>query len=264
MQKAILKKMHSVFNDPIEYFIDLNGIKYKLNDYIGKSIKIEWQKKVICHCGKEFSKFYRASFCYKCYWNSPLASQSIFKPELCTAHLGIEERDLDFEKKLQLADHYVYLANSSGLKVGITRATQVPTRWIDQGASQAIILALVPNRRFSGDIEVALKDYVKDKTNWRKMLSSEPNPLNLKAIKKDIISIMPNEYHKYIYSDDTTTNISFPVLRYPLKIKSLKLEKTNLIEGTINGIKGQYIFLDNDRVFNIRSHEGFVVNIVFN
>lgn len=264
MQKAILKKMHSVFNDPIEYLMDINDIEYKLNDYIGKNLRIEWQKKVVCHCGKEFSKFYRASFCYKCYWNSPLASQSIFKPELCTAHLGIEERDLDFEKKLQLADHYVYLANSSGLKVGITRATQVPTRWIDQGASQAIILALVPNRRFSGDIEVALKKYVKDKTNWRKMLSSEPAQLNLKEIKKDLITKVPNEYQKYIYTDDSITNISFPVIKYPLKIKSLKLEKTNLIEGTVNGIKGQYIFLDNDRVFNVRSHEGFIVNIDFN
>ena len=264
MEKAILKKMHTKFNNPIQYSIIINGIEYKLNDYIGKNIYIEWQKKVICHCGKEFSKFYRASFCYKCYWNSPLASQSIFKPELCTAHLGIEERDLDFEKKLQLADHYVYLANSSGLKVGITRSTQLPTRWIDQGASQAIILALVPNRRFSGDIEVILKDYVKDKTNWRKMLSSEPDPLNLKEIKKDMITKIPNEYQKYIYSDDSITNISFPILKYPLKIKSLKLEKNNLIEGKINGIKGQYIFLDNDRVFNIRSHEGFIVNIDFN
>lgn len=264
MEKAILKKMHTEFNNPIEYSIMINGIEYKLNDYIGKNIYIEWQKKVICNCGKEFSKFYRASFCYKCYWNSPLASQSIFKPELCTAHLGIEERDLDFEKKLQLADHYVYLANSSGLKVGITRSTQVPTRWIDQGASQAIILALVPNRRFSGDIEVILKDYVKDKTNWRKMLSSEPDPLNLKEIKKDMIEKIPNEYQKYIYADDSITNISFPILKYPDKIKSLKLEKNNLIEGKINGIKGQYIFLDNDRVFNIRSHEGFFVKIDFN
>ena len=264
MEKAILKKMHTEFNNPIEYSIMINGIEYKLNDYIGKNIYIEWQKKVICHCGKEFSKFYRASFCYKCYWNSPLASQSIFKPELCTAHLGIEERDLAFEKKLQLADHFVYLANSSGLKVGITRSTQVPTRWIDQGASQAIILALVPNRRFSGDIEVILKDYVKDKTNWRKMLSSEPDPLNLKEIKKDMITKIPNEYQKYIYEDDSITNIYFPILKYPHKIKSLKLEKNNLIEGKINGIKGQYIFLDSDRVFNIRSHEGFFVKIDFN
>ena len=264
MQKAILKKMHSVFNNPIEYFMDINGMQFKLNDYIGKNIRLEWQKKIICYCGEEKKKVYRSGFCYNCYWTLPQASQSIFKPELCTAHLGIEERDLEFEKKLQIADHYVYLANSSGLKVGITRATQVPTRWIDQGASQAIILALVPNRRFSGDIEVVLKEYVKDKTNWRKMLSSEPDQLNLKEIKKDLITKVPNDYQKYIYNDDSITNIYFPVIKYPLKIKSLKLEKTNLIEGTINGIKGQYIFLDNDRVFNVRAHEGFIVNIDFN
>ena len=99
-------------------------------------------------CQKYFLTF-GENFCYNCYWTLPQASQSIFKPELCTAHLNIEERDLAWEKNFQLAPHYVYIANSSGIKVGITRKTQGITRWIDQGASQAIILAEVPNRRFS-------------------------------------------------------------------------------------------------------------------
>ena len=104
-----------------------------MNDLIGKKIKIEWKGKVICSCNKEMDKFYRSGFCYKCYWESPMGSQSIFKPELCTAHLNIEERDLEWEKKFQLAPHYVYLANSSGIKVGITRKSQGVVRWMDQG-----------------------------------------------------------------------------------------------------------------------------------
>ena len=133
-----------------------NRIIHKMNNYIGKRIKIEWSGVVICQCLKKADKFYRSGYCYKCFWESPLASQSIFKPELCTAHLGIEERDLEWEKKFQIAPHYVYLANSSGIKVGITRGSQREIRWMDQGASQAILLAEVPNRRFSGDIEVSL------------------------------------------------------------------------------------------------------------
>ncbi len=96
------------------------------------------------------------------------------------------------------------------------------------------------------------------------MLSSKPTALNLKEIKKYMTTKIPSQYQKYIFEDDSITNISFPILKYPIKIKSLKLEKTSSIEGIINGVKGQYIILDNNRVFNVRSHEGFVVNIVFN
>lgn len=260
MIKDIIKKMDVKLNNPVQYSLDINGVSHNMNDYIGKNIQFAWKGFVICQCGKELSKFYRSSFCYKCYWESPLASQSIFKPELCTAHLGIEERNLDWEKKFQLADHFVYLANSSGVKVGITRFTQLNTRWMDQGASQAIILALVPNRRFSGDIEVSLKRFVKDKTNWRKMLSGDPMKLDLIEIKKELIKKIPQEYQKYIYQDNTLTDISYPVNIYPSKIKSVKLDKTPIIEGILHGIKGQYLLLSEDRVFNVRSHEGYVVN----
>ena len=142
MLKDTLKKMNTKLEDVVQYTLDIHGKSIVMNDLIGKQIKIEWSGVVICGCGKKMNSFYRGSgYCYKCYWESPLASQSIFKPELCTAHLGIEERDLEWEKKFQLAPHYVYLANSSGIKVGITRGTQGVIRWMDQGASQAILLA---------------------------------------------------------------------------------------------------------------------------
>ena len=149
-------------------------------------------------CGKLFSKFYRQNFCYQCFWNAPQASQSIFKPELCTADLDVEERDLQWEKEFQIAPHYIYLANSSGLKVGITRKTQKITRWIDQGASQAIILAEVPNRRLSGLIEVAIKKHIADKTNWRKMLSTSPPFIDLIKKKEQCLSLIPKDLQKFI------------------------------------------------------------------
>ena len=258
MRRDTLKKMDTDLQDVVQYTLDIHGEIHNMNDYIGKNIKIEWSGDVICSCEKVMKKFYRSGFCYQCYWDSPMASQSIFKPELCTAHLGIEERDLEWEKEFQIAPHYVYLANSSGIKVGITRGSQGVIRWMDQGASQAILLAEVPNRRFSGDIEVSLKRFVADVTNWRKMLSGTPDFVDLVQLKEELSLHVPEELKQYILPNNTVTEIKYPVTKYPTKIKSVKLERTPIIEGELMGIKGQYLLLDEDRVFNIRSHEGFI------
>ncbi len=261
MFRDTLKKMDTELKDVVHYKLDIHAQMHNMNSYIGKQIKINWSGIVICDCGKKMNIFYRNSgFCYKCYWESPKASQSIFKPELCTAHLGIEERDLEWEKEFQITPHYVYLANSSGIKVGITRGTQGVVRWMDQGASQAILLAEVPNRRFSGDIEISLKRFVSDVTNWRKMLSGVPESVDLVKMKEELLAHVPEELRQYILADNTVTEIQYPVTKYPTKIKSVKLERTPVVEGTLLGIKGQYLLLDQDRVFNIRSHEGFIAD----
>ncbi|MBE50734.1 MAG: hypothetical protein CMP51_03485 [Flavobacteriales bacterium] len=256
-----IRKMSTSLKDVVEYTLEINDTSHVMNNYIRKHISISWKGSVICQsCQKLMKKFYRSNFCYKCFWESPLASQSIFKPELCTAHLNIKDRDLEWEKKFQIAPHFIYLANSSGLKVGITRGSQGVIRWMDQGASQAILIAEVPNRRFSGDIEVALKQYVKDTTNWRKMLSGEPDPIDLIQMKDDLIKHIPNDFKKYIIKENNITSIKYPIYKYPKKIKSIKLEKVNRIEGVLNGIKGQYLMIDEDKVFNMRSHEGYIID----
>ena len=259
MQRDALKKMDTELQDVVHYTLDIHGKIHNMNSYIGKQLKINWSGVVICCCGKKMDAFYRDSgYCYKCFWESPQASQSIFKPELCTAHLGIEERDLEWEKNFQITPHYVYLANSSGIKVGITRGSQGVIRWMDQGASQAILLAEVPNRRFSGDIEVSLKRFVSDVTNWRRMLAGTPESVDLVKIKEELSVHVPEELKQYILPDNTVTEIKYPVTKYPNKIKSVKLDRTPTLEGALLGIKGQYLLLDEDRVFNIRSHEGFI------
>jgi hypothetical protein len=259
MLRNTLKKMDVELKEVVHYTLAIHGESHNMNSYIGKKIRINWSGVVICSCGKKMNTFYRNSgYCYKCYWESPLASRSIFKPELCTAHLGIEERDIEWEKEFQITPHYVYLANSSGIKVGITRGSQGVIRWMDQGASQAILLAEVPNRRFSGDIEVALKKFVADVTNWRKMLSGTPDSIDLVKIKEELSVHVPKELKQYILLDNTVTEIRYPVTKYPHKVKSIKLDKNPVLEGTLLGIKGQYLLLNEDRVFNIRSHEGFV------
>jgi hypothetical protein len=184
------------------------------------------------------------------------------KPELSTAHLGKEDRDLAFEKEMQLKPHIVYLANSSDVKVGVTRKSQVPTRWIDQGAHEAIEVVEVPNRYLAGITEVALKDYVSDKTNWRKMLVNDIKDVDLVIEKERLAQYIPDEAKEYYLDKNTKeTHINFPVNEYPKKVKSLNLIKTPTYKGVLKGIKGQYLIFEDNTVFNVRSNEGLVVEI---
>src|SRR5690606_36375026 len=185
----------------------------------------------------------------------------VMRPELSTAHLNQEDRDLEYEKKVQLQPHIVYLANSSNVKVGVTRKKQVPTRWIDQGAHEAIEIVEVPNRYLAGITEVALKDHVADKTNWRKMLKNDVDDENLFTWRERLKAFIPEEALDFYIETNTETEIEFPVLRYPIKPKSLNIEKQQRYQGVLKGIKGQYLILEDDTVFNIRSNEGLVVNI---
>lgn len=262
-QGFIKHKMKIQYDHPVIYNFFIGESNFNVNNLINSKICLKWLGKVQCICGKEFSKFYRQNFCYQCYWNAPQASQSIFRPELCTADLGKEERDLEWEKKFQIAPHYVYLANSSGIKVGVTRKENKLIRWMDQGAEQAILLAETPNRRIAGLIELELKKHVADKTNWRKMLSSSPPKLDLLEHKAQYLRFVPSEYKQFIVLEKDVTEINYPVDRYPQKIQSINFQKNTIIEGILRGVKGQYLLFDNNRVFNVRAHERYLVEISF-
>ena len=184
------------------------------------------------------------------------------KPELSTAHLGVADRDLDYESKVQLQPHIVYLALSSEVKVGVTRKTQVPTRWIDQGAEKALTIVEVPNRYLAGITEVALKNHFADKTNWRKMLTNDIASIDLVVEKLKLQELLPNEVQDFFYLDKNDLyEMHYPVLEYPKKINSLSLDKTPNFKGVLIGIKGQYLIFNDGTVFNIRSSEGYVVSL---
>jgi len=183
------------------------------------------------------------------------------RPELSKAHLDQEDRDLDYEKKVQLQPHIVYLANSSNVKVGVTRKTQVPTRWIDQGAHEALEILEAPNRYLAGITEVALKAHVSDKTNWRKMLTNSIEDVNLITWRDTLKVHIPEEAHPYFIAENGETHLDFPVLRYPDKVKSLNLVKTQEYTGTLKGVKGQYLIFEDNTVFNVRANEGLYVRI---
>lgn len=258
--EGVLIKMQTEISSPIQYYLVFENDSLNVNQMLNKTLNISFLRYQCLNCGLE-KKIFRQGFCYDCFYEIPQAADWIIRPELSTAHLDKEDRDLEFEKKVQLQPHIVYLANSSNVKVGVTRKTQVPTRWIDQGAHEAIEIVEVPNRYLAGITEVALKEHVSDKTNWRTMLKNEIEDVDLIEWRNKLKTYIPEEALKYFLENNTETQIKFPVLQYPAKPKSLNLEKTPSYKGVLKGIKGQYLLFEDDTVFNIRSNEGRVVNI---
>jgi hypothetical protein len=259
--EGVLKKMQTEIGNPIQYYLVFESSFLSLNQLLDKKIEINFVGYECLNCGKK-KKIFRQGFCYDCFYASPAVGDWIMKPELSTAHLGIADRDLVYEEKVQLQPHVVYLAISSEVKVGVTRKTQVPYRWIDQGAEAAISIVEVPNRYLAGITEVALKSYFSDKTNWRKMLTNEIINVDLLDEKIKVENLLPTEAKPFFdFNDSTIVQLNYPVLTYPKKINSLSLEKIPNFEGKLMGIKGQYLIFEDGTVFNVRNSEGFVVRI---
>lgn len=259
--KGVLRKMQTENLEPIQYYLDMGTDFINVNQLLDREINLVFvgYECLNCHLNKQI---YRQGFCKSCFFEIPQAADWIMRPELSTAHLDKEDRDLAYEKSVQLQPHIVYLANSSNVKVGVTRKQQVPTRWIDQGAHEAIELVEVPNRYLAGITEVAIKEHVSDKTNWRKMLTNSIEDVNLIAQKEKLSAYIPEEVKQYYSAADTSeTHIAFPVLQYPEKVKSLNIQKSKSYTGTLKGIKGQYFIFEDDTVFNIRANEGLVVSL---
>ncbi|MFT4969402.1 MAG: hypothetical protein ACI9O4_001149 [Chitinophagales bacterium] len=259
-----LTKMPTSLEDEVQYYLPYDGGMLHMNPLIGQEIELSFEGVINCMiCGKKTKKSFGNGACYNCFMNAPQASPCIINPELCEAHLG-KGRDVEWEDKHHNQEHIVYLAKSSAIKIGVTRKTQVPTRWIDQGASEAIILAEVPYRQLAGAIEVQLKEFFTDKTNWQRMLKNEQSPLDILEAKEEAIQhFLDEEYYDYIADDDEVIKIKFPVAEYPEKVKSVKLDKVPIIESVLKGIKGQYLYLENGQVINIRNHSGYLVNLQY-
>src|SRR6056297_2388304 len=217
--EGVLKKMQTEIGSPIQYYLVFESDFLNINQILNKELTINFLKHQCLNCGND-RPIFRQGFCKSCFFEIPSAGDWIMRPELSTAHLDQEDRDLAYEKKVQLQPHIVYLANSSNIKVGVTRKTQIPTRWIDQGAHEAIEIVEVPNRYLAGITEVALKDH--DLVSWRNKLKS----------------YIPKEALPYFIENNTETNLEFPVLQFPEKVKSLNLDKNPEYFGTLKGIKG--------------------------
>ena len=248
----------------VRYTLSLGNDLLFMNALIGKRFQMRYTHQIECFCGKTVDQVFRQNFCRECFFTKPEVGEAILRPELSKAHLGEEDRDLEWEKAYQLQPHVVYLANSGGLKVGVTRESQMPTRWIDQGAGAAIILAETPNRYLAGCIEVALKEHLSDKTHVKRMLLNQEEAIDLLAEKQRAAQWLTEEFQPYLSKRDHITQLRYPQAPDFIHQQSLQLEKAQEIEGQLTGIRGQYWQLDNGRAINIRSHEGKIIEISWN
>ncbi|WP_442876566.1 DUF2797 domain-containing protein [Endozoicomonas sp. GU-1] len=283
-----LSKMHSDLltgtdnsKSQVTYQLPVGEQLLPLNELLGQKLSMQYQGEIhCCHCGRKTKKSFNQGFCYPCFKKLPQCDSCIMSPEKCHYHQGTC-RDPAWGETFCMTDHVVYLANSSGLKVGITRATQVPTRWIDQGATQAMPFIRVATRQQSGLLEVIFKEFINDRTNWRAMLKGPADPLDLQDTARELLdmnhsritalqeqfgiqAIQPLVDVKSVDIDSSAVlNIDYPVIEYPAKVTSRSFDKEPLIEGTLLGIKGQYLIFDNG-VVNIRKHTAYEVSVAVN
>lgn len=250
----------------VQYSFRLGDSLVPVNPMIGKTLRLEYLGAIHCsHCGKRTKTSYSQGYCYPCMTRLAQCDLCIMAPERCHYDAGTC-REPSWGEQFCMTDHVVYLANSSGVKVGITRATQLPTRWLDQGAIQALPIMRVSTRQQSGLVEDVLRSQVPDRTNWRNLLKGDAEVLDLAAIREQIFDACTNgirTLHERFglqaiqpLPDAEVVEIRYPVEAYPKKIVSLNLDKTPVIEGTLLGIKGQYLIFDTG-VINIRKYTAY-------
>ena len=268
--RGTLRKMQSRLQNPVDYKVPLGDSVISLNQYLEKPIRLEYSGTIACvYCGRKTSKSFNQGYCYPCFQKLAQCDSCIIHPEKCHFDQG-SCREPAWGEKYCMQDHIIYLANSSGLKVGITRATQVPTRWVDQGATQALAIMRVRSRLQSGTLEVMFKQHVADKTNWREMLKGEAMVLDmqqesvrlLKECETDIKELEERFgfFAISVLNGVEPVSINYPVVQYPDKITSFNFDNEPKIEGTLLGIKGQYLIFDNG-VINLRRFSGYDIQL---
>lgn len=260
-----LTKMPAEAGFPVTYNLKVGDTRLPLNELIGRTIQIDFEGTIRCiHCDRSTSKSFSQGYCYPCFRKLAACDICIMSPEKCHYHLGTC-REPEWGETHCMVDHVVYLANSSGLKVGITRGTQVPTRWIDQGAVSAIPMLHVATRQLAGLVEVVCKQHVADRTNWRAMLKGDVPEVNLGEERATLLAGIQSELaelrnahgdHALREATDEALELSYPVETWPEKIKTHNLDKTPTVNGVLQGIKGQYLILDTG-VINIRKYTAY-------
>lgn len=268
--RGSLSKMKAHLEAPVQYAFRLGDEEVPVNPLVGKQPRLEYLGAIHCsHCGRKTKTSFSQGYCYPCMQKLAQCDVCIMSPEKCHYDQGTC-REPSWGEQFCMTDHIVYLANSSGVKVGITRASQVPTRWIDQGATQALAILRVATRQQSGFAEDLLRSQVADKTNWRALLKGDAAPVDLLAIREQLfdacgagISGLQQRFGLQAIqplSAAEVLEIRYPIEAYPAKISSFNLDKQPLAEGTLLGIKGQYLMFDTG-VINIRKYTAYQLAI---
>jgi hypothetical protein len=266
-----VRKMKTELADPVQYTMLLGDIEIPLNQYLGQSLQLKYCGVINCiHCGRKTSKSFNQGYCYPCFRRLAQCDSCIVSPEKCHYAAGTC-REPEWGETHCMIDHIVYLANTSGLKVGITRGSQVPTRWMDQGATQAQPIFRVDTRLHSGLVETVFKKHIADKTHWQAMLKGDAQPCDLEQARKRLLEECAGEIDDLqrqfglqaitVLEEHPETRISYPVLEYPTRVTSFNLDKVPEVGGTLLGIKGQYLVFDSG-VINMRKYGGYQLSLI--
>ncbi|AZL86764.1 DUF2797 domain-containing protein [Aliivibrio salmonicida] len=266
---TLAKMRASLLDGAVQYRLPVGNEEIELNAFIGQTLTLTHTGNIFCcSCGKKTKKSYSQGHCFLCMKKLASCDMCIMKPETCHFAEGTC-RQPQWGEENCFVDHYVYLSNTSSLKVGITRHTQIPTRWIDQGATQGLPIAKVKNRLISGLVEIELAKLIADKTNWRTLLKGNNNPLALKEAALELLPQVEEAIAKIQAEhgddsvellDENILNIRFPVNEFPVKIISHNFDKNPEVTGILNGIKGQYLLFDTG-VINIRKFGSYEVTV---
>jgi hypothetical protein len=265
-----VRKMETSLEDVVQYRLPLGETRVAMNELIGAQLLLRHEGDIHCiHCDRKTKKSFSQGYCYPCFTRLAQCDSCIMSPEKCHYHEGTC-REPQWGEEHCLVEHVVYLANTSGVKVGITRGSQVPTRWMDQGAVQAMPIFRVSTRQQSGLVETAFKPHVADRTNWRAMLKGSIETLDLSAERdrlyettaQEIASLQERFGLQAIQSatESVPIDINYPVQEYPVKVVSHNLDKTPELSGKLMGIKGQYLILDSG-VINMRKYGGYNLSL---
>jgi hypothetical protein len=269
--RGLLRKMTVTLTDPVGYGLNfVDQPDFALNPFVGQRLTIKWHGLIECqHCGRKTKKSFSQGYCYPCSQRLAQCDLCVMSPERCHYDKGTC-REPAWGEEFCMQSHIVYLANSTGIKVGITRPSQVPIRWIDQGAIQALPIMRVASRQLSGFVEVLYKAHISDKTHWQRMLKGAGEPLDLVALRDDLYPLVQAQIEELQaihginavmpVTDVDPISINYPVLQYPVKVSSMNLEKTPEVSGLLQGIKGQYLIFDTG-VINLRKYTGYDIEV---
>ena len=273
LASGAVRKMRTRLEQPVQYTMLLGEHEVPVNQYLGRQLQLDYLGAINCiHCDRKTNKSFSQGYCYPCFKRLAQCDSCIVSPEKCHYAAGTC-REPEWGEQHCMTDHFVYLANTSGLKVGITRGSQVPTRWMDQGASQAQPIFRVDSRLHSGLVEIAFKNHIADKTNWQAMLKGPAQQRDLETVRQELMSTCADDIHSLrqqyglqaimVLEGEPESRISYPVLEYPVKVKSFNLDKTPSVGGTLMGIKGQYLIFDTG-VINMRKYGGYQLSLTLN
>ena len=263
--QGVVRKMKVSPSKPVEYTLPLGEERVAMNPLIGTSLSLSWSGKIQCiNCARAIKKSFNQGYCYPCFTSLAECDMCVVKPELCHYHKGTC-RQPEWGEQNCFIPHTVYLANSSALKVGITRGVEPSTRWIDQGASQGLPIRTVPNRLEAGKLEVALSEFVGDKTNWRKMLKTQPEPLELSAERDRLYAELKSGHPDFEVTGEEPASqdavaLEYPVSAYPEKVVAHNFDKSPSLVAELTGIKGQYLIFGST-VLNVRKYAGYELTL---